>query len=241
MFNTPALDTHKILFLSKEHIIEKTGVSAHTLQNWINTGKPTDTEFETLRGGRRSYSIIYIEKIFRTAKRDDLLPKLQNDEALITTQVGVDQSSGVGQGLSNYWLGDNQPENDHQPTEKVYKLSNSEVIELVNQKWEASVAGKEEVITLLKEQLESANLRFDLKDVQIADLSRNLNQQQVLQMETVREVTRLREENQKLLLSTVQPIVDDQKVELSPTPEVKTDKAIEEPVSKKGLFARIFG
>lgn len=242
MSDIPTVDIHKIGYLSKEEIAEKTGLSPHTLQNWINSDKPTDAEFETLRSSKRAYSTMYLKKIFTNANRDDLLPKLRTDESLTAGQVEASQWSGISQVVPDQWLRNDHPEKVYQPAQKVDEPSNNQVIDLINQKWEASVAGKEEVISLLKEQAETTKGQLDLKDMQIADLSRNLNQQQVLQMETVKEVSRLRDENKILLLSTVQPIDDHKKPESSPIPEIRTDKVAEqEPVSKKGLFARIFG
>ena len=201
MSDIPSLDIQKTNYLSKEEITEKTGVSPHTLQNWINSDKPTDTEFETLRSGKRTYSTIYIKKIFTNANRHELWSKLRDNESLANDQSMVDQNLISSQPMPNQWL-TNQPQEPLKPFDNEEKPLNNEVIVLVNQKWQASVTGKEEVIVLLKEQLDSMKQQIDSKDGQIADLSKNLNQQQILQMETIKEVVRLREENKNLLLTS---------------------------------------
>jgi hypothetical protein len=240
MSDTHTINIQTTLYFSKEEIAEKTDISPHTLQNWINADKPIDGEFETLRGGKRTYSTIYIEKIFTSANRAELLPKLRADKNLTVGQVEVNHQSTNSQPAPNQWLSNGQAFEAPKPSQSVDKSLHNEVIELINQKWQASVEGKEEVITLLKEQLEATKQQLDLKDVQISDLSRNLNQQQVLQMETVKEVGRLRDENQKLLLQTEVSVVDD-KVTI-PTPDVVIDsEPVEQsPTHKKGFFARIF-
>jgi Protein of unknown function, DUF536 len=240
MSDIHTIDIQSTLYFSKEEITEKTGISPHTLQNWINADKPINKEFETLRGGKRTYSTVYIEKIFTNANRAELVPKLQSKENLISGQPEVNQQSTNSRPVPNQQLSNWQSSEVVKLNQSVDKPFHDEVIKLVNLKWEASVAGKDEVISLLKEQLESTKQQIDLKDGQITDLSRNLNQQQVLQMETVKEVGRLRDENQKLLLQTKIQIVDD-KVNI-PTPEVVLDsEPVEQPPThKKGFFARIF-
>lgn len=197
MSDTPTNDIQTIEYFTKEQIGEKTGISPHTLQNWINSYKPVDSEFETLRGGKRTYSSSYIKKIFTKAFRQELLPKLWEHENPTSSHAIFNQWSSAGQGQEKQ-----KPSHNHDSP------INDAVINLVNQRWQASVTGKEEVVDLLKEQLITTKQQVDIKDGQIADLSKSLNQQQILQMETVKEIMRLREENKNLLLTSHEAVTN---------------------------------
>jgi len=60
-------------FYTKEEITELTGLSIHTLNNWIKEFKPDENEIETGRQNRRTYSTNYLIRIFEATERKELI------------------------------------------------------------------------------------------------------------------------------------------------------------------------
>lgn len=70
---TSTIEIPENTFYSKEEITELTGVSIHTLNNWLKEYKPEENELELGRQNRRAYSKQYLLRLFGEVKRDDLI------------------------------------------------------------------------------------------------------------------------------------------------------------------------
>jgi transposase len=74
-------------FYSKEEIVELTGLSIHTLNNWIKEFKPHGNEIETGRQNRRAYSTNYLIRIFEATERKELINLVKPDQEPSTDEL----------------------------------------------------------------------------------------------------------------------------------------------------------
>jgi hypothetical protein len=81
-------------FYSKEEIIELTGLSIHTLNNWIKEFKPHEKEIETGRQNRRAYSLNYLIRVFEATDRKDLINLIKTEEKPSNNQTKASQTLG---------------------------------------------------------------------------------------------------------------------------------------------------
>jgi len=91
------VDVPSSIFLSKEEIVDLTGVSIHTLNSWIKNYKPSDDEMETGRQNRRTYSKSYLLRVFEEIKREDLANLVLHGESLVKDEGTTSDKLGTNQ------------------------------------------------------------------------------------------------------------------------------------------------
>jgi transcriptional regulator with XRE-family HTH domain len=227
---TITMETPEIFYLSKEEISKLTGVSVHTFQNWVNDNKPTnEKDVKILKGGKKTYSITYLNEVLKKVDREELLVNLMIHQ----DNDSVDQ-----------WLGFDQPVVKYEEQSKVQESKNEEerhsqlVADHVNS---AIVEGKNEVIQALKEQLELLTTQIQRKDEQIqnkdeqlAGLGQVLLQEQGLHFEARKDL-KLAQEQNKLLLEQKE---ESQSQQIKPESSAQTQVDLMIPPKKKflGIF-----
>jgi hypothetical protein len=99
----------KKLFLTKEEIVELTGLSIHTINNWLKEEKPLEEELQVGKQNRRAYSIDYLVRLFEKIKKPELISLVKDEERLAElSQEASQEELGLSEGASQGLLQANQ-------------------------------------------------------------------------------------------------------------------------------------